>query len=109
VATVIVVDGYRGLPASLTAIICKANSTKDLRFRTPARLYLHDTLLERWPQDLQDVAAELRPFIQEEYAIVRQRGPARYWHVPAPGGPMRRTLGGEVLHHFYLWVGIQTG
>jgi hypothetical protein len=35
-------------------------------------LYLEDTLLQRLPQDLQDVAPKLRPCIQEEHAVVRE-------------------------------------
>jgi hypothetical protein len=62
--------GYRTLPALLTAITRRANSAKVLRFRTPARLSAYDTLLERLPQDLQDMAAELGQFIQEEHTVV---------------------------------------
>jgi hypothetical protein len=39
------------------------------------------------PQDLQDVAAELRLFIQEEHAVVRQRHLARQRHVAAADQP----------------------
>jgi hypothetical protein len=28
---------------------------------------------------------------------------------PTPGGPRRRTLGSERLHHFHRWVGIRAG
>jgi hypothetical protein len=38
-----------------------AKAMKVLIFSTPARLSLYDTLLERLPQDLQDVAAARRP------------------------------------------------
>jgi hypothetical protein len=41
------------------------------------RLYLQNTLLEWFSPDLQDVAAELRPFIEEEDAVVRPRHVAR--------------------------------
>jgi hypothetical protein len=34
-----------------------------LTSRTPARLLVEDTLLERLAQDLEDMAAELGPFI----------------------------------------------
>jgi hypothetical protein len=44
---------------------------KTLRSRTPAKLYSCKTLLERLAQDLQAMAADLRPFIQEEDAVVR--------------------------------------
>jgi hypothetical protein len=38
--------------------------------------------------------------------VVRRRASL---DVPAPGGPKRRTLGSERLHHLYLWVGIRAG
>jgi hypothetical protein len=38
-----------------------------------ARLYACDAVLEGLAQHLQDVASELREFIQEENAMVRQR------------------------------------
>ena len=54
---------------------------------TPARWYSCETLLERLAQDLQDVAAELRPFIQKEHAVVRQRHLARHGQVAATDLP----------------------
>ena len=42
-----------------------------LRFRTPAKLYSCETILEWLAQDLQDMAAALGPFIHEEHAMVR--------------------------------------
>ena len=50
-----------------------------------ARSCSEDTLLERLARDLQDMAAALRPFIQEEHAIVGQRHVARHRH-GAPAG-----------------------
>jgi hypothetical protein len=47
------------------------------------RLSVCDTLLERLAQHLQDVAAALRPCIQEESAVVRQRHLPRLRHRPA--------------------------
>ena len=44
----ILVGGYHALPESLMAIIRKANSAKELRSKTPAKLYIDETLL-RWP------------------------------------------------------------
>jgi hypothetical protein len=38
----------------------------------------YDTVLERLAQDLQDMAAELGQFIQEEHAIMGQRHFARH-------------------------------
>jgi hypothetical protein len=46
-----------------------------LRFSTPARLSVEDTLLERLAQDLEDMAAARGPFIQ--HAVVGQRHFAR--------------------------------
>jgi hypothetical protein len=63
VVTVMVVGGYRPPPETLTAITHRANSAKVLIFRMPAKLYIYETLLERLAQDLEDMAAELRPFI----------------------------------------------
>jgi hypothetical protein len=59
-----------------------ASPASTLRSRTPARLYLYDTILEWLSQDLQDMAAALGKFIQEEYAMVGQRDLARHRHVP---------------------------
>jgi hypothetical protein len=133
------------------------------RSSTPVTLYLYDTLLERLAQDLEHVAAELGPFIEEAHAVVREAPLTRPWHVaaadqphvrdsvvgvrhgravtsavrspvrpatrwrrvvssasarviagrmvvrrrasidvPAPGGPSRRTLWAERLHHISL-------
>jgi len=41
------------------------------RSRTPAKLYVYDTLIERLAQDLEDMTAELGSFIHEEHAMVR--------------------------------------
>jgi hypothetical protein len=58
-------------------------------------MYLYDTLLERLPQDLKDVAAELGQFIQEEHAVVRQRDLAGRRHVtPADQSGIRDGLVG---------------
>jgi hypothetical protein len=43
-----------------------------LRFRTPATLYICETILKRLAQDLKDMAA-LGPSIQEEHAMVGPR------------------------------------
>ena len=53
------------------------------------RLYVYETLLARLAQDLEDMAAELGPFIREEHAVVGQRHLARQRHV-APGDPPDR-------------------
>jgi hypothetical protein len=75
--------GYRALLASLTAITLTANSVKSFKSRTPAKLYVYETLLEWLAQDLKDMAAELEPCIQEEHAMVGQRHVARHRHVVA--------------------------
>jgi hypothetical protein len=90
-ATVTVgVGGYRPLRVSLTAIIRKANSVKVLTSRTPAKLYSYDTLLKGLAQDLQDMAAALRPCIQAEDAVVRPRHLARPGEVPTADQPHTR-------------------
>jgi hypothetical protein len=90
VVVTVMVDGYRALPASLTAIIRLANSAKVWRFRTCGRLYSYDTLLERLAQPFEPVAAALRPFIPEEHTVVGQRPLARSRHRPAADQPRSR-------------------
>jgi hypothetical protein len=97
VVTVTVLGGgYRALLESLTVITRRANSAKELRSRTPARLYVYETILERLPQDLQDMAAELGPCIQEEHTMVGQRHLARHGHMAPADQPDVRggVLGG---------------
>ena len=53
VVTATVVGHYRPLPEPTEVMSRAARAPKVLRFRTPARLYVYDTLLERLPQDLQ--------------------------------------------------------
>jgi hypothetical protein len=72
------------------AIIRKANSAKELRSRTPAKLYVYDTLLERLAQDLEDLAAALGPFIQEAHAVMSQRRVARHRHMAPADQPRIR-------------------
>jgi hypothetical protein len=90
VTVMIVVGGYHALPESFTAIIRKANSAKELRSRTPAKLYSCKTILEWLAQDLKDMAAELGQFIQEEHAIVGQRHVTRHRHVAPADQPRIR-------------------
>jgi hypothetical protein len=47
----------------------------------------HHPILERLAQDLQDVAAALREFIQKEHAVVRPRHVAGHRHLPAADPP----------------------
>jgi hypothetical protein len=53
----------------------------------PARLYVYDTILQGLAQDPDDVAAELRPFIQKKDAVVRQRHVARQRHLAPADQP----------------------
>jgi hypothetical protein len=58
--------------------------------RTLARASACDTGLNQLTQHLQDVAAELRPFVQKEHPMVRQRHLARHWHVAHTDQPRIR-------------------
>ena len=60
------------------------------RFMTCGRVYRYDTLLEGLAQDLQHVAPELGPFVQEEPAVVRPRHLARQGEVSAADPPHSR-------------------
>jgi hypothetical protein len=60
-----------------------ASMASTARSRTPGRLYRYDTILERVPQNLQDMAAALGEFIQEEHPVVGQRHFARHGDVSA--------------------------
>jgi len=71
------VDGYGTRPKPFNVSSRAAMVATALTSRAPARLYLCDTLIERLPQDLADMAAALGPFIQEEHAVVGQRHLAR--------------------------------
>ena len=88
VTVTVLVDGYWTRPDPLKLSSRAAKALKVLIFSMPARLYVYDTLLQRLPQNLQDVAAELGPFIQEEHAMVGQRHFARHRHV-APADQTR--------------------
>ena len=80
------------LDASQALLACPrmARATSVPKSGTPANLYSCDTLLERLAQDLQNMAAELGPFIQKENAVVRQRHVARHRHVAPAGQPRIR-------------------
>jgi hypothetical protein len=54
-------------------------------------LYPCETLLSRLVQDLQDVAAEPRPCIQQAPAVVRQRHLARHGYLAAADQPGLRN------------------
>src|SRR5215218_7225411 len=72
---------YRAVHESLRGIIRLANSANVWRLRKCGRLSVENTLLERLPQDLEDMAAALGQFIQEEHAVVDQRDLARHRYV----------------------------
>jgi len=74
-----------------------AKVAKTLRSRTPAKLYVYETLLERLAQDLEDLAAALGPCIQEAHAMVGQRHVARHRHVAPADQPRIRdgVVGGR--------------
>jgi hypothetical protein len=78
------------LSYSLEIMNRAAKAAKELRSRTSAKLYSCKTLLERLPQDLQDLAAALGPFIQNEHAMMGQRPLARHRHVPPTDQPRLR-------------------
>jgi hypothetical protein len=67
-----------------------ASPVSAARAKTRGRLYACDPILKRLPQDLHDMAAELRQFIQEEHAMVGQRHLARHGHVAATDQPRIR-------------------
>jgi hypothetical protein len=64
-----------------------AKPKKSLKEMTLWRLYLYDTLIEGLAQHLEEVAAELRPFIQKQHPVVRQRHLAWHWHLAASDQP----------------------
>jgi hypothetical protein len=58
--------------AGLTPVANAASAASVARPRTRGRLYSCDARLERLTQDIEDMAAALGPFIQEEHAVVGQ-------------------------------------
>ena len=58
-----------------------AMSAKAWKFMMPAKLDSCETLLKGLAQDLEDMASELRQFIEEEHAIVSPRHLTRRWHL----------------------------
>jgi hypothetical protein len=69
-SAMVVMGSYRPLSEPLAVISRMAMSAKALRFITRARSYVYDAVLQRLPQDLQDMAAELGEFIQKAHAMV---------------------------------------
>jgi hypothetical protein len=83
----VVMGSYRPLPEPPKFVSRAAKVAKTLKLRTPAKLYIYETLLERLPQDLEDMAAELGQFIQAEHAVMGQRHLARHRHVAPADQP----------------------
>jgi hypothetical protein len=81
---------YRAVHESLRGIIRLANSANVWRLRKCGRLSVENTILDRLPQDLQDMAAELGQFIEEEHAMVRQRHLTWHRHVAPADQPRIR-------------------
>jgi hypothetical protein len=78
---------YRAVHESLRGIIRLANSANVWRLRKCGRLSVENTLLERLAQDLENMAAELGQFIQEEHAVVGQRHLAGHRHLTPADQP----------------------
>ena len=91
-----VMGGYGPLLDPPEVMSRAAKVAKTLKSRTPVRLYVYETLLQRLAPDLEDMAPELWPCIQEEHAVVRQRHLARPGEVPAAEQPhvRDRLMGG---------------
>ena len=86
----VVVGSHRPLPEPTGVMSRAANATKALRFRTTARLYAYDTLLDRLAQDLEHMTVKLGEFTQEAHSVVGQRDFARHRHVAAVDQPFIR-------------------
>jgi hypothetical protein len=74
-----VMAGYGPMLEPPEVVSRAAKVAKTFKLRTSAKLYVHETLLDRLPQDLEDMAAELRQFIQEVHPVVRERPLTRQW------------------------------
>jgi hypothetical protein len=86
----VVMGSYRPLPEPPKFVSRAAKVAKTLKLRTPAKLYIYETLLEWLAQDLKDMAAKLGQFIQEEHAMVGQRHVTRQRHVAPADQPRIR-------------------
>jgi hypothetical protein len=111
VAASILVSRYPALVEALTVITRSAKSTKPLPCNEPAKSFLKTSVLERLAEHLEDVPPELRAFVQEAHAMVRQRPLARPRDLAAtdqphirdgvmrgakrPRGAERRAVAGE--------------
>jgi hypothetical protein len=64
--------GYRAPPKSLMATTLMANPTNVLRSRTPARLYVYDTILERLAYNLKHMAFEFSLLVSAPKPVMGQ-------------------------------------
>jgi hypothetical protein len=81
--TTMVVGGYYPRLEPTEVMSRAAKVAKTVGSRTPTKSYSCEAILERLAQHLQDVAPELRQFIQKEDAVGRQRHFARPRQRPA--------------------------
>jgi hypothetical protein len=77
-----VTGGYYPLLEPPAVVSRAAKVATTLQSRSPAKLYVYETLLKRLAQDPEHMEAELWQLIQEEHAIVGQRHLARHRHLP---------------------------
>ena len=94
----VVIGSYRPLPEPPKFVSRAAKVAKTLKLRTPAKLYIYESLLERLAQDLEDMAAELGPCIQEEHAMVGQRHVTRHRHVAPADQPASAMVWWRARH-----------
>jgi hypothetical protein len=81
---------YHARPEPPVGVSRAAKAAKTLTSRTHAKLYIYETLLQRLPPHLQDMAAALGEFIQKAHAMVGPRPLTRHGHGAAPGQPRVR-------------------
>jgi hypothetical protein len=86
-ATPLVSQGDLGGCGPIGMLIHTASAAKVTRSRTPERLDKCDAILEGLAQHFEHVAAALRPFIQQEDAVVRPRHCSRQGYPAAPISP----------------------
>jgi hypothetical protein len=83
--------GYYRVSSKLVGVVIQmASAARRVRSMTRGRLYSCDALLERLAQDLEDLAAELGQFIQEEHPVVGPRHLARQRHLAPADQPCVR-------------------
>jgi hypothetical protein len=93
IAASFVAKGYRVSREPIRVTTRAAIAVSTVRSITLPKLYISDTLLERLAQNLEDMAAELGPCIQEAHAVVGQRHVARHRHgAPTDQPRLRRTV-----------------